>query len=38
LRNCNAKDFKVLVQQTRAGTFVGRKELEPKPDSSCLIL
>ena len=41
LRNSIAKDyngkeyFKILVQQTRAGTFVGR---EPKPDSSCLLL
>ena len=44
LRNCFAKDysgkdyFKILVQWPYAGTFVGRKELEPKPDSSCLIL
>ena len=41
MRNSIAKDhlgkdyFKILVQQTRTGTFVGR---DPKPDSSCLIL
>ena len=32
LRNCVEKKFKILVQETRAGTFVGKK------DSSCLLL